>query len=1349
MARECLEESMRFKNVEEARRIKVDVSGGGLRRWGGPVSVYIEGADWKDGRGPIPHLATFASRFAGRCVGTTVRTVRGAFVHGRSDARKGQSRAGPPAPGYSRVRAFELVPDHAGLRVSTRWSRVKDLWIYNAVWRARDLDLDAVVRDLAAFAITELHLYDVIFPSILTFGRLLCALPRLKRLILHHVQFTQHPLDASAFSRFHLLLHMQLETLDLDHGRDDSELRPSFVELVELMAAVSNRRCLAPPANFAQASLWRAVRRLILGYVTFPSVTTFVRLLCAFPALEDLRLHKPYAFVKHGFDLRSVPVHPGLPSHLADVELTFDFHCYSDSCSVIDLVDLFIATGLSENLRRITIHMSSSSRITTVCDAALNRLVKHSQSLQHLSFMPPLLFSVSPEADEWVHVDHSAAPYFDVSSDTCLERLDLTVDVDHEDISHLCARVIEILSQVTSAHMTRIQIFFGPLYHPDTELDVDLGQLMDGLPQLDAILSRPIFDSLTDVIVFIGTLDRCNARDEDLAQDLRLCLPTVNARGILGIMLNRIHLSSMGLDWDEETGEWRSHRIERVSAQDAVVTDAGAGADNDRRTKNATTVTIPHDDSDVVSGTSQPVWVPPVVYADAQTPSSSNSTDAQVPADSACDDELILQNATAGLGASVHKFAPDDHGTCTLVHSLAPAINEALVWEIRPSEKAEAVSQLRRCMSCANHCCFAESIVVRPVRALTAALEDVVDKFQEMNAYLVSTVARQTTADIPLILRYSALHTMVRPFPTEIWLDIFEGLAEEGEYDSLERCRVVCREFFPMARECLKESMRFKNVEEVERIKVDVSDGGNQEDGRRPIPHLATFASRLAGRWPRVKELSITDAVWRARDLDLDAVVRDLAASTITKLRVINIILPSILTFGRLLCALPHLKKLTLCDVQFSQHPLVAGSISRLHLLPRTQLKTLYLTDGRDDSELRPSFVELVDLMAAVSPWNAVRSLALDHVTFPSVITFAHLLCALPALKSLKLEDLYAFVKHGFDLTSVPVLPGLPSHLADVHLGNNLRSDTCSVADLVDFFIATGLSENLRRITACLSSSPRVTTVCDAALNRLVKHSQSLRHLSLHQSSFGAAPYFDVSSNTYLERLDLTVDVDHEHIPHLCAPVIEILSQVTSAHISRIQVNFWPCYLLGVKFDVDLGELMDGLPQLDVMFSRPIFNNLTDVIIHIRTLDRRNVRDKELAHSLQLCLPALNARGILSIGLDWNEEMGEWRSHRSERVSAQDAVVTDAGADADNDRRTNNAITITVPHGDSDVMSGTYADAQTPSSSNPTDAQVPAESACDDKLVLQNATASSVYPWTNLRQTITLIPELLGLTTSG
>lgn len=125
------------------------------------------------------------------------------------------------------------------------------------------------------------------------------------------------------------------------------------------------------------------------------------------------------------------------------------------------------------------------------------------------------------------------------------------------------------------------------------------------------------------------------------------------------------------------------------------------------------------------------------------------------------------------------------------------------------------------------------------------------------------------------------------------------------------------------------------------------------------------------------------------------------------------------------------------------------------------------------------------------------------------------------------------------------------------------------------------------------------------------------------------APYFDVSGNPCLERLDLAVDVDRENLSHPCAPVVEILSQVTSAHLSRIQVDFQPVDPLGVKLDVYLRKLMDGLPQLDAIFSRPIFDDLTDVIIHISTLRGSNVRDKELAYDLRLCLPTLDARSIL------------------------------------------------------------------------------------------------------------------------
>lgn len=94
----------------------------------------------------------------------------------------------------------------------------------------------------------------------------------------------------------------------------------------------------------------------------------------------------------------------------------------------------------------------------------------------------------------------------------------------------------------------------------------------------------------------------------------------------------------------------------------------------------------------------------------------------------------------------------------------------------------------------------------------------------------------------------------------------------------------------------------------------------------------------------------------------------------------------------------------------------------------------------------------------------------------------------------------------------------------------------------------------------------------------------------------------------------------------------EILSQVTSTHISIIQVHFTSyCQPgeLGVELDVDLERLMDGFPQLDAVLSAPIFDGLTHVVVDVTTLDSSDVRDRDSAHELRLCLPALDARGIL------------------------------------------------------------------------------------------------------------------------
>lgn len=118
----------------------------------------------------------------------------------------------------------------------------------------------------------------------------------------------------------------------------------------------------------------------------------------------------------------------------------------------------------------------------------------------------------------------------------------------------------------------------------------------------------------------------------------------------------------MGLHRDEEKGDWARCGVDRVAAQNSVVADEGTSADGDRHSSNATAGALSHEDSDVVSAVSQPVWVSSAAYADAQMPSSFNLMDARVPAEFACDDESLPPDATAGLGTSVDVSALDDYG---------------------------------------------------------------------------------------------------------------------------------------------------------------------------------------------------------------------------------------------------------------------------------------------------------------------------------------------------------------------------------------------------------------------------------------------------------------------------------------------------------------------------------------------------------------------------------------------------------------------------------------------------------------------------------------------------------------
>lgn len=111
-----------FFNRKEVARI-----GRMKSSWTGPRNVDIEGYEHTR---QIPHLATFAAMFGGR------------------------------------------------------WTKTEELGIMRADWPAWEMPPD-VFRSLATFTgITWLYLHDVKFPSIATFGRLVCALPTLEWLYL-------------------------------------------------------------------------------------------------------------------------------------------------------------------------------------------------------------------------------------------------------------------------------------------------------------------------------------------------------------------------------------------------------------------------------------------------------------------------------------------------------------------------------------------------------------------------------------------------------------------------------------------------------------------------------------------------------------------------------------------------------------------------------------------------------------------------------------------------------------------------------------------------------------------------------------------------------------------------------------------------------------------------------------------------------------------------------------------------------------------------------------------------------------------------------------------------------------
>ncbi|OSX65707.1 hypothetical protein POSPLADRAFT_1131087 [Postia placenta MAD-698-R-SB12] len=496
---------------------------------------------------------------------------------------------------------------------------------------------------------------------------------------------------------------------------------------------------------------------------------------------------------------------------------------------------------------------------------------------------------------------------------------------------------------------------------------------------------------------------------------------------------------------------------------------------------------------------------------------------------------------------------------------------------------------------------------------------------------------------------------MLPRLPVEIWLLIIDELGAEGEYDALMACAGASDGLMnERARSYVPFQMSFRTPEEVASINLRQRWkgpyavrilGGMRRGERLPIPHLATFASRLAQRWT-VPELTIENAEWRARDLDPRSVLLDLACfNEIRHLHLAGVTFPTVLTFWRLICALPHLDNLYLYDVEIVKT--AANVHTALCLLPASQIRCIHLPTppptkpvvGRPQSFARHSVPLLEQSMSPLKtpPWRNVHKLILWDVTLPTAEAFARVLVALPALMTLVINGPCTFSEHGFNPSDVPLRPDMLKKLTTVELGKSfsLFSDPQSVHDLVDIFVQSGASGHLTEIMAWLYQSLHVATSIDVALNRLVKHAgQLLRKLNLrvlsqdnswlcNEVSTYATPStarcFDISANTYLGYFLYSVEIIHDDDSTISA-VVELLHQVTSAHISHVNLIF--C----VMDEADLAKWWTSLPQLDAALSREVFHMLDTV--RIRFFRGNNCREIPVA-AVRTWLPGLDARDIL------------------------------------------------------------------------------------------------------------------------
>ncbi|KAF9809333.1 hypothetical protein IEO21_07435 [Rhodonia placenta] len=397
-------------------------------------------------------------------------------------------------------------------------------------------------------------------------------------------------------------------------------------------------------------------------------------------------------------------------------------------------------------------------------------------------------------------------------------------------------------------------------------------------------------------------------------------------------------------------------------------------------------------------------------------------------------------------------------------------------------------------------------------------------------------------------------HSQGPSLPVEIWLEVVAGFVEERDYDALANCTRVCKFFRFWCRRHLSEQMAFKSEQDVERIKADAARAegwkgphtvhiiGERES--KATSHLSTFVSKFAGRWTEIQWLHLDKVHWPPQWQAADAAIfQDMSRFTsITTLELDGVTFPSVVTLGRLICALPRLTTLWLADVRFLRcfYLFDPRTLSDFRRLPETKLETLYLGTAHYGMQnyspaAWPHYTELLTFITAVSghsvntppvhPWRSISRLQLHQIVGWKITppSFARLLRAFSALHKLDFYTKVAGYAPELELTCTSARPGAEPIIITVDQAHvSLDSDDPYAYQILRCLIKMDYHLKVTKVYA-----PGYML---EALNELLRHAgPSLEHLTLHhvdvpkmRSSPHEIPQFDLSENANLKFLSLT-----------------------------------------------------------------------------------------------------------------------------------------------------------------------------------------------------------------------------------